>query len=128
HHRHPHSFPTRRSSDLAIVVTILLFIPYGLIKQHFSFEDFVAKDSTALTAAEQIDSGVGGVAPLYVRVPLVEMDPNVGPQDFEKIRTVHEVLESYLGENKVISAASMTNYTDAGFTREEVFEAVGPFM
>ena len=118
----------RPLSIAAIVVTILLFIPYGLIKPHFSFEDFVAKDSTALTAAEQIDSGVGGVAPLYIRVPLAEMDPNVGPQDYEKIRTVHQVLESYLGQNKVISAASMTNYTDAGFTREEVFEAVGPFM
>ncbi len=118
----------RPLSIAAIVVTILLFIPYGLIKPHFSFEDFVARDSSALTAAEQIDSGVGGVAPLYVRVPLVENDPNVAPRDFEKIRTVHEVLESYLGQNKVISAASMTNYTDAGFTREEVFEAVGPFM
>src|SRR5690606_34914237 len=36
--------------------------------------------------------------------------------------------ESHLGQNKVISAASMTNYTDSGYTREEVFDAVGPFM
>ena len=118
----------RPMSIIAIVVTVLLLIPYGLIKPHFSFEDFVAKDSTALTAAEEIDSGVGGVAPLYIRVPLAEDDPNVGPTDFETIRKVHEILESHLGENKVISAASLTNYTDSGFTREEVFDAVGPFM
>ena len=113
---------------LAIVVTIALLIPYGLIKPHFSFEDFVAKESTALSAAESIDEGVGGVAPLYVRVPLSGNDPNIGAVDFEKVRIVHEIVESHLGENKVISAASMTNYTDTGFTRQEVFDAVGPFM
>jgi predicted RND superfamily exporter protein len=118
----------RQLSILAIVVTVLLLIPYGLIRPHFSFEDFVAKDSTALTAAEEIDSGVGGVAPLYIRVPLQDNDPNVTPRDFETVRQVHEILESHLGENKVISAASMTNYTETGFTREEVFDAVGPFM
>ena len=115
-------------SILAIVVTVLLFIPYVLIQPHFSFQDFVAKDSTALTAAEEIDSGVGGVAPLYIRVPLTENDPNVGPKDFEIIKKVHEILEAELGDNKVISAASMSNYTETGFTREEVFDAVGPFM
>lgn len=118
----------RQLSVLAIVVTVALFVPYFLIKPHFSFEDFVAKDSTALTAAEDIDSGVGGVAPIYIRVPLVENDPNVGAQDFETIRKVHEILESHLGQNKVISAAALTNYTESGFTREEVFDAVGPFM
>jgi predicted RND superfamily exporter protein len=118
----------RPISILAIVVTIALLIPYGLIKPHFSFEDFVARESTALTAAESIDEGVGGVAPLYVRVPLSGNDPNIGAVDFEKVRIVHEIVESHLGENKVISAASMTNYTETGFTREEVFDAVGPFM
>jgi predicted RND superfamily exporter protein len=113
---------------LAIVVTIALLIPYGLIKPHFSFEDFVAKESSALSAAESIDEGVGGVAPLYVRVPLSGNDPNIGAVDFEKVRIVHEIVESHLGENKVISAASMTNYTETGFTRQEVFDAVGPFM
>lgn len=118
----------RPLSIIAIVVTVLLLIPYALIKPHFSFEDFVAKDSTALTAAAEIDDGVGGVAPLYIRVPLAENDPNLGPKDFETVRTVHEILERHLGENKVISAASMSNYTETGFTREEVFNAVGPFM
>ena len=118
----------RQISIAAIVVTLVLFIPYGLIQPHFSFEDFVATDSTALTAAADIDQGVGGVAPLYVRVPLGGGDPNVAPADFDTIAQVHAILETHLGENKVISAASMTNYTDAGFTREEVFAAVGPFM
>ncbi|ODT78502.1 MAG: hypothetical protein ABS76_23405 [Pelagibacterium sp. SCN 64-44] len=112
----------------AIVATGLLLIPYFLIQPRFSFEDFVAKGSTALTAAETIDEGVGGVAPLYIRVPLIEHDPNIGAVDYERIRVVHQIIEAELGENKVISAVSMTNYTDAGFTREEVFDAVGPFM
>jgi len=118
----------RPLSIAAIVATLLLFIPYFLIKPHFSFEDFVAKGSTALTAAEEIDQGVGGVAPLYIRVPLAGNDPNVAPADYDTIKKVHDILEGHLGDNKVISAASMTNYTDSGFTREEVFNAVGPFM
>lgn len=112
----------------AIVVTILLLIPYALIQPRFSFEDFVTTNSTALTAAEGIDEGVGGVAPLYIRVPLTQNDPNIGEQDFETIRRVHEILEAQLGDNKVISAASLTDYTESGFTREQVLDAVGPFM
>lgn len=118
----------RPLSVIAIVVTLLLLIPYSLIEPRFSFEDFVATDSNALSAAADIDDGVGGVAPLYVRVPLIGNDPNIGPVDFEKVRTVHQIVESHLGLNKVISAASLTNYTDSGFTREEVFDSVGPFM
>lgn len=118
----------RPVSVVAILVTVLLIVPFFLIQPRFSFEDYMAKDSTALTAAESIDEGVGGVAPLYVRVPLAEMDPNVGAEDFETIRKVHEIVEAELGQNKVISAASLTNYTETGFTREEVFDAVGPFM
>ena len=89
-----------------ILVTLLLLVPYFLIQPRFSFEDVVAKSSTALTAAEEIDAGVGGVAPFYVRVPLTQGVADVGDEDFERIRTVHEILEKHLGENKVISAAA----------------------
>ncbi|KKC32405.1 hypothetical protein WH91_13990 [Devosia psychrophila] len=118
----------RQVSVLAIVVTLLLLIPYGLIKPHFAFEDFVASDSSALSTSAEIDEGVGGVAPLYIRVPLAGTDPNVDDVDFEKIRTVHRILESHIGQNKVISAASIVDYTDSGFSRKEVFDSVGPFM
>jgi predicted RND superfamily exporter protein len=113
---------------LAIVATILLFIPYFLVQPRFSFEDFVTKDSSALTAAEDIDQGVGGVAPLYISVPLQGGVSDVTDADFATIRKVHEILEKHLGQNKVISAASFTHYADAGFTREQIFDAVGPFL
>ena len=118
----------RPVSITAIIVTLLLLIPYALIQPRFSFEDFLAKDSTALSAAAEIDDGVGGVAPLYVRVPLLGNDPNIGAVDFEKVLAVHQILETHLGVNKVISAASLTDYTEGGFSREEVFDSVGPFM
>ena len=118
----------RPISIAAIVTTLALLVPYFLIQPRFSFEDFVATGSTALTAAESIDEGVGGVAPLYVRVPLIENNPDVGEVDYARIKLVHDIVEAELGENKVISAASMTNYTEAGFTRGEVLDAVGPFM
>ncbi len=115
----------RPLSVLAIVVTGLLLIPYFLIQPHFSFEDFMTKGSSALTAAESIDQGVGGVAPLYVSVPLKQGLADVGDEDFETVKKVHEIVEKHLGKNKVISAAAFTHYAESGFTREEIFNAVG---
>ena len=43
-------------------------------------------------------------------------------------RSVHEIVESHVGEKKAISAASFTHYSDSGFTREQIFSAVGPFL
>jgi len=115
----------RPLAAIAIVLTGLLLIPYALIQPRFSFEDFMAKNSTALTAAEQIDQGVGGVAPLYVNVPLDEGIADVGDKDFEKVKKVHQIVEKHLGVNKVISAAAFTHYAESGFTREQIFNAVG---
>ncbi len=109
----------------AIVVTGLLLIPYALIQPHFSFEDMMSKGSAALTAAQTIDEGVGGVAPLYISIPLEQSDPNVGEEDFEKIRTVQDIVEKRLGNDKAISAAAFTQYEAAGFNREQVLDAVG---
>ena len=111
-----------------VTATALFLIPYFLIQPHFSFEDVMAEDSTALTAAEQIDEGVGGVAPLYVRVPLQQGLVDIGDEDFDRIEAVHKLLEKRLGENKVISAAAFPHYMESGFTREEIFDAVGPFL
>lgn len=110
---------------MAIVVTVLLLIPYGLIQPRFSFEDFVSKGSAALTAAETIDSSTGGVQPLYVSIPLDQADPNIGDQDYEKIRKVQQIVEKHLGQNKAVSAAAFTNYEEAGLTREQVLDAAG---
>jgi predicted RND superfamily exporter protein len=112
----------------AIGVTLVLFVPYVLIQPHFSIENLMTKDSTALTAAENIDQGVGGVAPIYIRVPLTQGIAEVGDRDFETIKTVHQILEKHLGQNKVISAASFSHYADSGFGRDEIFESVGPFL
>jgi predicted RND superfamily exporter protein len=118
----------RQLSILAIIVTLLLLIPYALIQPRFSFEDMLARDSNALITAEQIDEGVGGVAPLYVRVPLAGTDPNMDDADFATVRAAHRILENHLGQNKVISGASMMDYTESGFSRKEVFDSVGPFL
>jgi len=112
----------------AVIVTLVLFVPYGLIQPHFSFTDFLSRDSQALVTAEQIDDGVGGVTPLYIRLPMPEGDAFHSDGDFETIRTAHAILENHLGRNKVISAASITGYVDSGFSTEEVFDSVGPMM
>jgi predicted RND superfamily exporter protein len=115
----------RAIAGVAIVVTGLMLIPYSLIQPHFSFEDMMSKGSSALEAAESIDKGVGGVAPIYIAIPLDEANPDVGDKDFDKIKKVHEIAEQHLGKNKVISAAAFTHYQESGFTRDQIFNAVG---
>ncbi|MBI4045935.1 MAG: MMPL family transporter [Devosia nanyangense] len=88
----------------------------------------MAKDSLALDAATEIDAGVGGVAPIYVRVPLIDAAPEMTDADFEIVRKIHEIVEKHLGQNKVISAASFSHYQDSGFTRQDVLDSVGAFM
>ncbi|OEO29914.1 hypothetical protein VW23_023800 [Devosia insulae DS-56] len=125
-------FLTRRFSRVlgvvGIAIALLLLIPHFILEPRFSFEDFLPKNSEALETAKGIDSGVGGVAPIYIRVPLADNDPNLTDADFERVRKAHEVVEAVVGKGKVISGASMFNYSNAGFTREEIFDAVGPFM
>ena len=107
---------------LAIVGTVgvvLLLIPHFLMQPRFSFEDFLPSNSEALETAKGIDSGVGGVAPVYVRVPLNDNDPNLTDADFALVKKVHDIVEADVGKGKVISGASMFNYADAGFTREQ---------
>ncbi len=115
----------RPLAALAILVTGLLFIPYFLIEPRFSIEDYMTKDSAALAAAESIDSGVGGVAPIYISVPLKEGIPNIGDADFETVKTVHAIVEKHLGPNKVVSAASYKFYENSGFSRDQILNAVG---
>jgi predicted RND superfamily exporter protein len=110
---------------LSIVATVLMFIPYVLIEPRFSIQDYMTRDSDALAAAEDIDDGVGGVAPIYVSIPLKEGVPNIGDADFELVRKAHAVVESHLGENKVVSAASYEYYEGSGFSRDQILNAVG---
>ncbi len=120
-----------------IALTLLLFIPHNLLQPRFSFQDFLPADSASLDVAEQIDSGVGGVSPVYVRVPLNQGMEDVGDADYQMIETVHQIVENNigrlegdpaLGEGKVISAASFGHYADSGFSRDQIFNAVGPFL
>jgi predicted RND superfamily exporter protein len=121
----------RFARPVAIVlaaIIVLMAIPHLLLQPRFSFEDFLPSNSEALETAKGIDSGVGGVAPIYVRVPLKDADPNLTDDDFALVQRVHRILEDNVGKGKVISGASLFDYTNAGFSREQVFDAVGPFL
>ncbi len=111
-----------------VVATAVLFYPHFSLEPRFSFQDFLPADSKSLVVAEQIDQGVGGVSPIYIRIPLSEGVESVGDADYEKILAVHTILENNIGAGKVISAASFGHYSDSGFSREQIFNAVGPFL
>lgn len=113
---------------LGVVLALLLLIPHFMLQAQFSFEDFLPRDSKALATANTIDEGVGGVAPVYVRIPLEDNDPNLSDADFARVKEVQDIVEGIVGQGKVISGASMLQYADAGFSREDIFNAVGPFM
>ncbi len=111
-----------------ILATAVLFYPHFDLEPRFSFQDFLPRDSSSLDVAKQIDTGVGGVSPIYIRVPLSEGVDSVGDADYAKIQRVHDILEANIGKGKVISAASFGFYADSGFSREQIFNAVGPFL
>ena len=117
----PLAIAANRHDDRAV-------IPYMLIKPHFSFEDFVGQGfRRALGCRGNRPWRRRRGAALYSRAAQARTTP-MWVTRITRPSRVHDILESHLGENKVISAASMTNYTDSGFSRQEVFDAVGPFM
>ena len=111
-----------------VVATTVLFYPHFSLEPRFSFQDFLPAESNSLVVAQQIDQGVGGVSPIYISFPLQEGVESVGDADYEKIQAVHNILEANLGKGKVISAASFGHYSDSGFSRAQIFNAVGPFL
>ncbi len=108
-----------------VIVMVLLLYPHLTLKANFSFRDFLPDDSEALQTSEDIDQGVGGVSPVYISVPLKDAVENVTDEDFATIETVHQIAEKNFGAGKVISGASFTHYSDSGFSREQIFDAVG---
>lgn len=119
---------SRPIAILSIIGMFALFYPHFSMTPRFDFQDFLPSDSKALETAQGIDEGVGGVAPIYVRIPLKDGVENVTDGDYLTIQTVHRILEEKIGSGKVISAASFSHYSERGFSREQIFNAVGPFM
>lgn len=112
----------------SIVGALLLLIPHLGLTPSFSFDDFLPRNSEALETARGIDTGVGGVAPTYIRVPLKDGDPAISDADYARIAAVHRIAESVAGAGKVISATSLAGLEAAGFSRGEVLNAIGPFL
>lgn len=121
-------FAPRRIALLSLIVGGALLIPHFLLEPRFSFQDFLPRGSNSLETSQQIDEGVGGVAPVYIRVPLQGGLNEMSDGDFELIERVHALAEDHFGKGKVISAASFRHYSDSGFSRQQILGAVGPFM
>jgi predicted RND superfamily exporter protein len=122
-----HAAP-RPLAIVAIVVAGLLLIPHLLLEPRFQFQDFLPRNSTTIATSDQIDTGVGGVAPVYIRIPLEGGLTEMTDSDFATVERVHQIAENSFGAGKVISAASFRHYSELGFSRERIFEAVGPFL
>ncbi|MCF6344486.1 MAG: MMPL family transporter [Devosiaceae bacterium] len=115
-------------SIISILVMLALLFPHFALEPRFDFKDYLPKESQALSTAQGIDENVGGVAPIYIKIPLKGGMENVTDDDFLTIQKVHAILEENIGKGKVISAASFSAYSDLGFSRERIFRAVGPFL
>ncbi|HCO56131.1 MAG TPA: hypothetical protein DIT93_14100 [Pelagibacterium sp.] len=118
----------RPAAIVAIIVVGLLLIPHFLLEARFRFQDFLPRGSDAIATSERIDAGVGGVAPVYIRIPLQGGLTEMTDGDFATVEKVHQIAENNFGAGKAISAASFRHYSDLGFSRERIFEAVGPFL
>ena len=115
-------------SVFALILMVALLFPHFALTPKFDFKDYLPTQSKGIDTAQGIDKGVGGVAPIYIKIPLKDGVENVTDSDFKTIQDVHRILEENIGKGKVISAASFSHYADLGFSRERIFKAVGPFM
>ncbi|WP_404404130.1 RND family transporter [Pelagibacterium halotolerans] len=118
----------RKIAFASVGIAILLLIPHFSLEPRFAFQHFLPSNSESLAISSEIDEGVGGVSPIYVRVPLSGTSATMTDADYERLQTAHRIAERFFGKGKVISAASFDQYTDKGFSREEVFEAIGDFL
>ncbi len=118
-------FP-RQIGIAAAVIAALLLIPHFSMEPRFSFDDFLPDDSAALETARGIDDGVGGVSPIYIRVPLDSSDPTFSDADFQRLAQVQQIVEQSVGEGKVLSAVSLAEYAGDGMSYDEVLDAIGP--
>lgn len=118
----------RRLAILSAALALALLVPHFLLEPRFSFQDFLPRGSDSIETSQQIDQGVGGVAPVYIRVPLSGGLQDMTDADFAIVERVHEIAEKNFGAGKVISAASFRHYADSGFSRQQIFDAVGPFL
>jgi uncharacterized protein len=118
----------RRLALVSLVAAAGLLVPHFLLEPRFSFQDFLPRGSDSLETSQQIDEGVGGVAPVYIRVPLSSGLSEMTDNDFALIERVHALAEDHFGKGKVISAASFRHYADSGFSRQQIMGAVGPFL
>lgn len=112
----------------SVLLAVLLLVPHFLLEPRFSFQDFLPRGSDSIETSQQIDQGVGGVAPVYIRVPLSGGLQDMSDDDFAIVERVHEIAERNFGAGKVISAASFRHYSESGFSRQQIFDAVGPFL
>lgn len=85
----------------AIIALFGLMYPHFAMEPRFDFQDFLPDDSAALETAQGIDDGVGGVAPIYIQVPLKDGLENVTDADFATIQKVHDILEEVSGKVKL---------------------------
>nr|WP_255714549.1 MMPL family transporter [Pelagibacterium xiamenense] len=118
----------RKIAIASAAIALLLLIPHFLLEPRFAFQHFLPTNSESLAISAEIDEGVGGVSPIYIRVPLSGPTEAMSDADYARVEAAHRVAQRYFGQGKVISAASFERYTDAGFSRDEVFDAVGDFL
>lgn len=121
-------YAPRRIAIISLMFSLALLVPHFLLEPRFSFADFLPRGSESVETSDLIDEGVGGVAPVYIKVPLSGGLSEMSDGDFELIERAHTLAEEHFGKGKVISAASFRHYSDSGFSRQQIMGAVGPFM
>nr|WP_246472875.1 MMPL family transporter [Pelagibacterium limicola] len=118
----------RRIAILSLIAAAMLLVPHVLLEPRFSFQDYLPRGSDSLQTSQRIDTGVGGVAPVYIRIPLSGGIEEMSDDDFALVELVHGLAEEHFGRGKVISAASFRHYSESGFSRQQILGSVSPFL
>lgn len=95
-----------------VVIVVLLLAPYANIKPVFSIHQLIPKDllNSQPSVGSGNETGVGGIAPVYVTIKLDDDGENVSLEEFNQIKFVGQVMEEEVGAGQVLSLAQFGEF------------------
>lgn|GEM_PF-2438092 len=102
-------FVFRRAGRIAIgslVVSVLAVIFFSQVESRYTFLENVPPNAPIAQTIRKLDAAFGGTQSIDVVIPFDETDDASLAQSLERLKDVHETLESLVAPNPVVSAWS----------------------
>lgn len=109
-----------------VILVVMLLAPYAHIKPTFTIQQLIPESLLDnQPGVGNGDTGVGGIAPVYVSIKLDEDTDNVSREEFEQIQLVGQLMEEEIGAGQVLSLAQFGDFGSPESIRQ-MLDNLGP--